>query len=142
MINPSFSRPNTIQKILSKLMFASLLLHKNFAFKVSSYVYSVSCSSLHVSLLCLKPTQRRKTKIDISPNCRIFVVFPRRNFNLGNLSTFPLFLEVNKESLGALRCDLGGQNGGQILNLLKFLYKISLRKLTRWRFKIRWYSLE
>ena len=50
------------------------------------------------------------------------VIFSRRNIHFYNLATFPSFLVLNKKSLGALRCDLRGQNEHQIQNQHKILY--------------------
>ena len=45
---------------------------------------------------------------------KFLLFFSRRKIDFGDHATFPSLLEVNNESLGALRRDLWGQNGGQI----------------------------
>ena len=66
--------------------------------------------------------------------CRILVYLSlNAKYNLGLSQPFFL-LVLHNQSLGAPSCDLRGQNGGQILNQHKILYKISLSQLKWWPF--------
>ena len=85
-----------------------------------------------------KQIQNEKSFVDL-PKCCCFS--PRRKIDFGWSRNLSYFYRVNNQSLGAPRRDLWGQNWGQIWNLHKILYNISLSQLQGWTFKFRWYSL-
>ena len=77
----------------------------------------------------------------ILPKRTFVVFFTGRKLKFRRSRNLSSNHRVKNESLGAPRCDLRGQNWGQIQNLHEKLLEISLSHVKRWPLKIWRYSL-